>query len=292
MNLIKKSSSAKNWMQRIGIATSLTLGFSLFSTACEQSDPPNKPTVIRDSGDIIFSGYGWKIKESSWPVGPGPNVFNKDSLVWVDSKGYLHLRIDFINGRWQTSEVVCTENTGYGTYIFTVGSDVATLNERVVVGLFTWDNNSFFSAANSEVDIEFSKWFNANDSLTLTYSVQPVIFDNPIAYSERSHKPKMAVSALKGVTTHAFTWRPELISWKSFLGDTYPGNQQIASWQFDNTNQPRVKTEGGISSDPIVIPEPGVTTNPRINLWLLGGQGPSDGKPVELIIRSFKYIPQ
>lgn len=261
--------------------------------SCKQSDPPDgKNRVIRDSGDLVFSGYGWNIKSSTGPVGPGPNYFNgSDSMVWVDSKGYLHLRIARINGRWQSSEVICTENSGYGTYVFCLESDVANFNERVVLGLFTWDDNSFQEQANSEVDIEFSKWFRANDSLTLTYSIQPVIFDNPIAYSERSFKPVMQVSKLKQPSTHIFNWRADQVIWNSYTGSVYPGGSPLASWSFNLNNPVRTKIEGGRVSNPIIIPAPGATTRARMNLWLLNGLPPSDGKPVEVVIRSFEYIP-
>ncbi len=274
--------------------TYILVGMSIGLWSCEQSDPnaQNKPKIIKDSGDIIFSGYGWKIKKSTVPVGPGPNVFGgTDSSVWVDDYGYLHMRIAYINGKWQSSEVVCTENTGYGTYIFTLGSDVTPMNENIVLGLFTWDNNSFYTQANSEVDIEFARWFKANDSLLLTTSVQPVVFDNAIPFAERSHKPQMVVSKLKQPSTHAFEWRADNIAWNSYAGRSYPGVDKIASWNFSKNNQPRVKTEGGKSSLPIIIPEPGATTNPRINLWLLNGRAPSNGKPFEVVIERFDYIP-
>jgi hypothetical protein len=262
-------------------------------TTCKQSDPPTtRNRIIRDSGDFVFSGYGWNIKSSITPVGPGPNYFNgSDSMVWVDKDGLLHLRIAYINGKWQSSEVICTENMGYGTYVFCLESNVANINERIVLGLFTWDDNSFKEQANSEVDIEFSKWFKASDSLTLTYSVQPVIFDNPIAYSERSFKPQMQVAKLKQPSTHVFNWQADEITWNSYTGAVYPGGNPIASWNFNLNNPVRTKIEGGRVSNPIIIPAPGATTRARMNLWLLNGLPPSDGKPFEVVVRSFEYIP-
>ena len=262
--------------------------------SCHQSDPkpidPNLQPV--DSGDVFFSGYGWDKKGSGFPVGPGPNYFSTgENNVWLDDNGYLHLKITKENNQWKAAEVISTANMGYGTYIFTLASDVSNFNEKVVFGLFTWDNNSFYEQANSEVDIEFSKWNNASDSLMLTYSVQPVIFDNPTIYEERTHHPAMSVSSLKGTTTHAFTWKSDKITWASYAGSTYPGTPQLANWSFDLTNQARTKIEGGLTSLPIVIPAPGQTTNARMNLWLLGGQAPSNNQEIEVIIKSFQYIP-
>jgi len=282
--------SWKKWLANVGIVGGVAM--AALGTSCEQSDPPTGKHVIKDSGDFVFSGYGWRIKSSTTPVGPGPCYFNGDSCVWVDKQGRLHMQIAYINGKWQSSEIINTANTGYGTYIFTVDSDISNFNERVVLGLFTWDNNTFQDQGNSEVDIEFSKWFKAADTLMLTTSVQPVSFENATPYAERTNKPQMIVSKLKKTTTHAFNWTPNEITWTSFSGDQYPGTEQIASWRFDKSNQSRVKIEGGISSNPIVIPPPGATTNARINLWLLNGLPPSDNKPVEVILKSFEFIPQ
>ena len=262
--------------------------------SCEQSDPNSilRNRVIKDSGDFVFSGFGWRIKSSTFPVGPGPNVFSKEkSNVWLDSNGYLHLKITNNNGKWQSSEIICTENTGYGTYIFTLGNDITKMNENIVLGLFTWDDNTFASQANSEVDIEFARWFKANDSLLLTTSVQPVLFDNSVPFEERTHKPAMIVSKMKQATTHAFKWTDKEIVWNSYVGKSYPGLEQIANWRYDLTNQPRVKTEGGRSSKPIVIPQPGNTTNARMNLWLLNGLAPTNGKTFEVIIEKYDFIP-
>lgn len=266
--------------------------FVISEQSCEQSDPPIKNS-IRDSGDIVFSGYGWNIKTNPTPVGPGPNYFSKsDSTIYTDNNGYLHMKIFYSGNKWNCSEVVSTENLGYGTYKWVIeNSSLSTLNESIVVGLFSWDNSTFQDQGNSEVDIEFSKWGNKSDTQTLTYSVQPVWFENPQPYSERTNKPKLAMSKLSGVTTHLFRWTPDLIEWISFSGDVEDPNKQIAYWKFDKNNQSRSKIEGGKTSDPIIIPAPGKTTNARMNTWLLNGQKPTNNSNYELIIRSFNYLP-
>ncbi|MFN0201209.1 MAG: hypothetical protein ACKVTZ_06800 [Bacteroidia bacterium] len=262
--------------------------------SCYQSPPPvfDPNLAPIDSGDIFFSGYGWRIKASGFPVGPGPNFFSgSDKNVWIDANGYLHLKITKEGTQWRSAEVISTANMGYGTYVFTLANDVSKLNEKAVLGLFTWDDSTFYEQANSEIDIEFSRWNNASDSLLLTYSAQPVIFDNPVMYFERSYHPQMKVSALKTNTTHAFTWKSNEVTWASYAGDNFPGTSQLANWRFDTSNQPRTKIEGGKTSLPIIVPAPGKTTNARMNLWLLGGQAPSDGKDIEVVIKSFKYTP-
>jgi hypothetical protein len=263
-----------------------------FITACKQSDPPPVPEVI-EKGDLFFSGYYWNIKNSLGNnVGPGPNKFSGSSdNIWLDKDGMLHLKITKYNNLWYCSEVISVKEFGYGTYIFTTASDLTTFSEKTVLGLFTWNNHSFQSQANSEVDVEFARWNNLNDSQLLTYSVQPVWFDNAAPYIERTNRPRIPVSALKGPSTHVFKWTADSIRWESYTGDQYPGGKLLASWSYHKNNISRRKLEGSGLSDPIVIPAPEDSTNVRFNLWLLFGQPPANGKEQEAVIKSFRHIP-
>lgn len=256
--------------------------------ACEQSDPP-----IREGDMIEFSGMLWKIKHPEGQDGPGPNYFSGSlNDVFVDEKGRLHLKIAKYDDKWYATEVIGQQITGYGTYIFTIIGDLINIPENIVLGLFTWDPNTFYEQANSEVDIEFSKWGIKENKNTLTYSVQPVNFGT--FYPERTHSPELdKPEQLIGVSTHAFIWTDTLITWRSYTGYEYGKGELIAEWSFDLSNPARVKTEGGQSSLPVIIPEPDSTTNPRINLWILPyiSPAPADGKEHEIIIHSFQYIP-
>ncbi|MBU3676256.1 MAG: hypothetical protein FGM54_03615 [Chitinophagaceae bacterium] len=259
--------------------------------SCKQSPPP--PFVEPEiKGDFAFSGYQWKYKNATTPVGPGPNRFaGNNKFAWVDALGNLHLKIAPENNVWQCSEIISTKVFGYGTYVFTCLSDISNFNERVVFGFFTWDNYSFQTQANSEVDVEFSRWGNSNDSGLVTYSVQPVIFSNPIPYSERTHKPKIATSYLKQPMTYMMKWTPDSIGWESYAGLNYPGTELVSSWTFTKNNIPRSKIENNLTSNPIIIPAPSDSTNFRFNFWLLNGQAPSNNLPHEIVLSNFKYTP-
>jgi hypothetical protein len=256
---------------------------------CKQSDPP-EPT---EKGDLYFSGYYWNFKNSGTNMmGPGPNYFASDTgNIYVDGNGMLHMKITKENNKWYCSELISVKEFGYGTYMFTTQSDLTTLNEKAVLGLFSWNDYSFQTQANSEVDVEFARWGNASDSLLLTYSVQPVWFDNPSPYVERTRRPLMPASKLKTTCTHVFKWTPDTITWNSYEGDYYPGLTPMAEWKYDKSNTPRTKMEGNQVSNPIVIPAPADSTNARINLWLLNGQAPANGSETEVVIKSFKYFP-
>lgn len=257
---------------------------------CEQSDPAVRG---RTENVIDFSGYKWDIKHGTQLMGPGPNYFTNDyDAVWLDESGFLHLTFSNNGTNWRATEVVTQDTFAYGTYIFTVQGDLVNIPENIVLGLFTWNNSSFATEANSEVDIEFAKWNDASTDQTLHYSVQPVNF-GPY-YPERSHNAIVDdVNDLIGISTHVFTWTDTLVSWASYKGENYQNQNPIATWSYDDTNLPRVKNENGNSSAAIVIPKPLNHTNARINYWVLNGAftPPADGAEHEVIIRRFDFIP-
>jgi hypothetical protein len=266
--------------------------------ACKQSDPPVKQTTPVDIsarvGDSIrFSGLDWTVKvHETQQWGPGPNYFSgHEDDITIDQNGYMHLKIVQRNNKWMSTEVVSDLNLGYGTYTWTLEGDYETIPENIVLGLFTWDNNTFATQANSEVDIEISKWGDKSDPYTLQYGVQPILFST--LFPERRFRPQYSFGDLKGVHTHAFTWTDSLISWVSYSGDIFGQGKVISSWTFDLNNPSRVKEENGNRSAPIIIPKPGATTNARMNLWIAPwiNPAPTDGKEQEIIIRKFTYNP-
>ena len=256
---------------------------------CEQSAPAN---LYEEKGDLYFSGYYFNYKNRLTPVGPGPNRFLGDSTAaWVDNQEKLHLKIQQKNGFWQCSEIVSTKRFGYGTYQLTCETDIRNFDPMTVFGFFTWDDYSFQKSGNSEVDIEFAKWGDANDTLPVTYSVQPVIFSNPAPYAERTHKPNIPTKYNASTCTYTMQWTPDSIVWKSYVGESIFGAQQISHHVFTKNNISRTKIEGSRVSDPMVIPAPGDSTNLRFNFWLLNGAAPKNGLTHEIIIKNFKYLP-
>lgn len=258
------------------------------SVGCMQSDP----SFPGREGDVLtFSGRKWQIKSGNSLLGPGPNYFSSHpNDVFIDENGYLHLTITQRSGRWYSTEVISQDTMGYGTYIFTIQGDPVNLDPDVVLGLFTWDDSTFQTQANSEVDIEFAKWGEDTVENTLQYGVQPIAFGpyNP----ERVHKPEEDNQQWIGLSTHAFTWTDTLITWQSWVGNSYQNGLPVSSWTFDLDNPARIKYEGPNESDPVVIPAPGRHTNARMNYWLLTGpEGPVVPTRKEMIIQKFEYIP-
>lgn len=275
----------KKFIQLIGFC------FFAFLYACKQGEPP---VIVAPEikGDFAFAGYQWKYKNAGTPVGPGPNRFSgTNDFAWVDALGKLHLKIAIKNNQWTCSEIISTKVFGYGTYIFTCDNDITVFDKNIVFGFFSWDSYSFQTQANSEIDVEFSRWGNANDSNLITYSAQPVIFSNPIPYTERTFKPIVETKYFKKPMTYMFRWTPDSVKWESYEGENYPGTNKVSEWTFTKNNIARQKIEGSNVSNPIVIPAPSDSTNVRFNLWLLNGTAPSNNQEHEVIISSFNYSP-
>ena len=57
--------------------------------------------------------------DRTWKSGGEMNDYDSANS-WVDSRGYLHLRMGMQGGRWSCAEVNLTRSLGYGTYKFVV----------------------------------------------------------------------------------------------------------------------------------------------------------------------------
>ena len=216
---------------------------------------------------ISFSGYDWWVKSSSGRVGPGPNYFsNSTNNVWVDAAGQLHLRITNRSNQWQCAELVTARTFGNGSYRFELNSRVDNLDPNVVLGLFTWSDDPAFSYR--EIDIECGRWGNAADANNAQFVVQPY---NPVG-----HLLRYAVPTGLTNSTHLFTWETNRITFQSQRGSYSPNPAPaniIRNWSYT-----------------LAIPRTG-DENIRINLWLSGGAAPTDKREVEVIIKSFQFVP-
>jgi hypothetical protein len=239
-----------------------TLGGAGWVAAASQTDQ-----VISGYGrGLHFSGCDWLAKTSNVLVGPGPNYFSDSpDNVWTDDQGRLHLRLaQDDSGNWQAAEVVLQASLGYGDYQFALDSAAGALDPRVVLGLFTWNDDP--TDNHRELDIELARWSEPTAS-NGRYSVQPYQIPGHIYSFEQS----------AGITpsTQTFQWRPGVASFSSWMGlrsSPPSADALIASQTF---------TEG--------IPQPG-GEQVRINLWLDGGLPPTDLQPVEVVIDRFQFL--
>ena len=210
---------------------------------------------------IQFAGLTWDVKLGNG-LGPGPNNWSDSTdSVWVDAQGQLHLKIRNVGSSWYCAEVVTQQSFGYRTYLFKVGSDANLFDKNVVVGLFTYLNDT------NEIDIEFSRWGNANNQAA-QYVTQPGGTGN-------IHRFDLSTAGVN--STHSFTWQASSIFYQSYQGyhNVLPAlpSQFIQNWNYTGASIPLPSTE-----------------KLRINLWLYKGTPPSNGLPVELIINDFRIL--
>lgn len=216
---------------------------------------------------IQFSGYSWRVKRHPALAGPGPNYFSdSDCNVWIDRQGRLHLKITRTDNRWQCAEVINTRSLGHGTYRFYLDSEVHNLDSRVVLGLFTWSDNPQYGYR--EIDIEFARFRGATGPNGF-YTIRP----------HEQNAPQAAFQWIPNTprSVHFFRWEPARLSFRSLRGhrpEQSGSGFVVAEWNYTGDR----------------VPPPG-DENPRMNLWLLNGQPPTDGREIEVIISRFEFVP-
>jgi hypothetical protein len=222
--------------------------------------------VERTRRTLRFSGYDWNVKYSDdIRVGPGPNYFSDAGAdVWVDENDRLHLKIADRDGKWYATEVFTQAPLGYGKYVFYLASRMDQLDKNVVLGLFAWETVSPPGYHNREIDIEFAKW-GVEGGNNAQYVVQPC----------GPHRFPLGLSGAD--STHGFDWQPDRVYFQSIQGHRafpVPEADATESWVYDGS----------------CIPPEGIG-NARINLWLTGGNAPSDGEEVKVVIERFEFLP-
>lgn len=216
---------------------------------------------------LSFAGYDWWVKSSAGKVGPGPNYFSDSTNnVWLDAQGCLHLRITNRSNQRQCTEIVSARTFGFGSYRFELASRTDNLDPNAVLGLFTWSDDPAYT--HREIDVECARWGNSADVNNAQYVVQP--------YNPPGHLVRFAVPTGLTNTTHEFTWETNRGSFQSLRGSYAPNpspTDVINAWTYT-----------------LGVPQSG-DENVRLNLWLNNGAAPTDNQEVEIIIKSFAFVP-
>ncbi|MDP8217827.1 MAG: hypothetical protein P9M03_03775 [Candidatus Theseobacter exili] len=247
------------------------------------SDSPKNVRIVngkqtelqwKDFGDktIEFSGYTWRIKEGG-KYGPGNNFFSasKDN-IWIDDKGWLHLKITKRKEKWYCPEIVLDKPLGYGDYIFKTVGRVDQLDPNIIFGLFLWEYAVDYSNAEkinvaNEFDIEFGTWKDPKcpPAQFVCHPWQKKGNENKFWFQLKSDDSK---------TSHAFLWHPSGMACRSWSGhsDRPQPKEMIHSWFYGGDDLPR-------------------NEYPRIhiNFWCIE-EPPSDGNEHEVILAEFKFI--
>ena len=214
---------------------------------------------------IQFAGQTWDVRSGTG--NPGNNNWSDSSeSVWVDDSGYLHLKIRKSGDRWYCSEIVSQKSFGYGEYIFYVASNVEKYDQNVVAAMFTYENDK------REIDIEFTGSGFGNTSKMNTYGWYTV---QPKPYNDTNQK-LFKLNLTDNYSSHKFIWSSENIFFQSYHGH-YPqlpsGDYLIQEWTYIGSKNPPAGKE-----------------RLHINLYLLGGEPPTDGQEVEFVVNAV-FIP-
>lgn len=213
-------------------------------------------SVPASGGSIRFSGYDWRVKTSSGEkVGPGPNYFG-DQSVELAPEG-LKIKVVEQDGHYVCGEIVSQRSFGYGTYRFTLGSNIDNLASNLVLGLFTWSDDPEYD--HRELDVEISRWGDP-DNDNAQFVVQP--------YNSPDHIIRFSIPPGLAGSVYEFKWAPGRVDFRA----EGPGGRAIKTETFTH----RIPAEGG--------------ENARVNLWLVSGRAPAAGVK-EVIITKFDFSP-
>lgn len=176
---------------------------ALASTLVTRVDPATRA--------FHWSGFDWRVKKSTSPVGPGPNYFSDSTNnVSIDAQGRLHLRITHEGSIWRCAEIVMQRTLGYGTYAFHLASPVDALDPNVVLGLFTWSDQSAFN--HREIDFEGGRWSYPADYQNAQFVIQPWDFPSHLV---RYRIPPFATNSIP-----SFNWQTNAITFLCTTGTT------------------------------------------------------------------------
>jgi hypothetical protein len=234
---------------------------SVSSTSTKTDSIPTKK-----SDTLTFSGYKWTIKNSTTDkLGPGPNNWTTAN-AYVDSNGYLHLKITKVGSKWYCAEVQSTQKFGCGAYQFWVDGQIDQLDTNVILGLFNYSGTDGID----EMDIEYGTFGGTSKNSGFT------VYPSAAVRGPNWHFP--FTTTLTGTsTTQRFTRNSD----HSVLFEEIAGHYDDHSHIIDSvscTNPPH-------SISQVAMPI-------YMNLWLNKGNNPVNGQPTEIVIESFKFTPQ
>ena len=212
------------------------------------------------SEKLHFSGYDWEVRTEASPRGGKTNPYSADN-AWTDARGFLHLRLNRVDGQWTCAEVSLTQSLGSGLYQFTV-ADSSRLDRAAVMTLFTYDLAAM-DQHHREMDIEISR-FGDPGGENAQYVVQP--------YYDPENVVRFSVPA--GRLTYSFRWESGRVAFQTVRGSApAAGSRGIAEHTFSSG-----------------VPSPG-GESVFMNLYAFGNSPIPVQSPAEVTIEKFEYLP-
>ena len=206
--------------------------------------------VLAGTNALWFAGSLWNVKTSTGGVGPGPNVFGPDS--YVDSHGALHLQVVKTAGQWQCSEVWLPNVATYGRYTFYLNALSAPLDPSLVLGAF------LYADGGQEIDMEIGTY--ANPDSQSQWVVQP-------------NTPHRFVAPLADLT-YSYNWEPGEVDFQCWTGHSpSPASPSdiVDTYTYSGSDVPA-------ESDDLHV---------HLNLWLFGGNAPTNGQNAQVVVAGF-----
>jgi hypothetical protein len=219
---------------------------------------------------ITWAGHTWNVTTGGMA---GSNTGSASNVV-VDGDGYLHLKITQSGNAWTCAEIFSTDNMGFGTYRWQIDGPVDKMDKNVVLGLFPYGPEAGIGAdGTNEIDIEYARWGNSawpNGNYTVYPNSGATVGETTFNFT------------LSGTyTTSSFVWTSPSIVFSSQEGLKAMGDNTglIKTWTYAPANPS------------VTIPQRAMPLG--MNLWLCSGCGgaPSNGQPVDIIVRSFQFVP-
>jgi len=226
--------------------------------------------IHSDAATITWAGHTWNVTTGGMAGGNTGSAGN----VAVDTNNWLHLKISQSAGAWTCAELFSADNMGFGAYRWQVEGPVDKMDKNVVLGLFPYGPQGGVGAdGTNEIDIEYARWGNAawpNGDYTVYPNSGTTVGETTFNFS------------LNGTyTTSSFVWTSSGIAFASQEGLRAAGDTAgtIKRWTY------------APATPSVNIPQRAMPLG--MNLWLCSGCGgsPSNGQPVEIIVRSFEFIP-
>ncbi len=210
---------------------------------------------------LTWQGYTWFVR--SGEGGPGPNQWDA-SNVWIDAKGFLHMKIAQAKGKWTCAEIWTDHDMGFGRYQCQVKGSIDQLDCNLIFSMFSYAGPDGIK----ETDIEYAKWGNPTEK-----NGWWTVYPNDLNGIKKSTGFNFKLHQNR--STSRFTWTKEGVNYALLDGFRAPSSNQgmIQSWNYRPQHP-----EHQITQKPIPL---------HFNLWLFEGKPPADGKPVEFVIHSF-----
>jgi len=171
------------------------------TSAKQKGRPAGRAAAAAGAKTITWKGYSWVARTVAGA--PGAQQQWSAGNVSIDSAGRLHLKVTRDKkGNYLQAELDSTRaGWGYGTYRWTVDTDVSTQAPDYVLGLFTYGQDPAYG--HREIDVEASGW-----------GAKPITWDYT-TWAD-GHDPVLRTAAPSGATTQQFTWLPGQLTWTTW----------------------------------------------------------------------------